>query len=166
MREEKDPYLRKASDVKPPIGMTPLDYAKVSPARSLVRTFESIHDSELKDFPKSRDHILAKGAAVGLDDSGVCSHFAPGMKFVGLLEGQSDTRAGVRTRGAVVLRIEGATDADRGRAVYCSGCNDFSLDKERGAEEVGKIRYVQSGRVAVAFRRFDDDRPLNLDIRN
>jgi len=166
MREQHDNYLRHGSAIVPPIGMTPLDYAKVTPNRSLVRTFEMIHDTEQKDYPKSREHILAKGAACGLDDAGRCSHYQPGMKFVGFMEGQSDIRAGIRTRGSVVLRIDGATDAYRGRPVYCSGCNSFTLEKQRGAVEIGRIRYVQGGRAAVAFRRFDDDRPLNLDIRN
>lgn len=163
-----DQYLRNVSEIKPPLGMTAYDFARVNPGPSLVRTYETVHGQEQGVFPKSREHLLCKGAAVGIDESGRCCHFWPelDLRFVGFLEqGCDETRAVVKTRGSVILKIEGATESDRGRAVYCLGPNSFTLAKVPGAAEIGKIRYVQGDRAAVAFRREGDDRPLNLDLR-
>lgn len=164
MEKQQDPYMRHVSEIDTTWGTNAFDAALRLPGPSLLRTYECIDDTEQKDFPKSRNHVLCKGAAVGLDESGQCCHMVPGMKFMGFLEAQTETRAGVRTRGSVVLQIEGVVDSDVKKPVYCSGANDFSLDKKRGSSEIGKIRYIQNGRAAVAFKRFDDDRPLSLDV--
>lgn len=166
MQKHQDPYLRRVSEMDTPCGMNVFDAAMRLPGPSLTRTYESIADTEQKDFQKLADFLLCKGAACGLDESGKCVHMRPGIDFLGFLEGQNETKAGVRTRGSIMLRIEGLTDADVKKTVYCSGPNDFSLDKKRGSSECGKIRYVQNGRAAVAFRRFGDERPLSLDTRN
>lgn len=169
MKEQKDPYLRLASEIVCPLGMTPLDAASIQPARtpSLVRTYENINDREEKDFPRSGDEIMAKGAAVGLDKAGYCRHFWPDkdLNFIGFLEGQTGNRAIVKTRGSVVLKIEDATDKDCGRPVYCLGPNSFILSNLPGTALIGAIRFVQvEGRAHVAFRRYNDTRPLILDI--
>ena len=167
MREQQDPYLKHVSDIEVPLGMTAHDAARVSPGPKIVRTFELLADSEEKDFPKSADHILAKGAACGLDETGQCSHLSPDFPtFCGFLEGSTADRATLKTRGSVILQIEGAEDErHRGEPVFCYGPSDFTLDQVRGSVEIGRIRFVQDGRVAVAFKRFDDSRPLNLSLR-
>jgi hypothetical protein len=167
MKKQTDPYLRNISEIEIPIGMTALDAAQRTPGPSLIRFYETVADKEQQDYPRLQNYILARGAAVGVDESGRCCHFWAGreLRFVGFLEGQAERRAVVKTRGSIVLHIAGVQDADRLKPVYCHGPNDFSLDKLPGAAEIGKIRYVQNGRAAVAFRREGDDRPLNLDVR-
>lgn len=164
-QKSSDPYLRHASDLKPPLGMSASDFARMTPGPSLARTFEMTRDEEQKDYPKSPKLILCRGAAIGLDESGTCTHMAPGLKFLGFLESQNELRAGLRTRGSVLLTIPGATDKDRGKSICCDGPNSFSMGKKRGAAEIGKVRFVQNGKAAIAFRRYNDDRPLNLDVR-
>jgi hypothetical protein len=157
--------LRHVSEIEVPLGLTPHDAACLSPGPSLVRTFEFVADSEQKDYPKSGEYILCKGAAVGLDESGQCCHYAPGLNFVGFLLGQTENRACVKTRDSIVLKIEGVSDEDQRQPVFCSGPNEFTLDRQQGAVEIGKIRFVENGLAIIAFRRFNDDRPLNLDVR-
>jgi len=164
---KKDQYLRHVSEIDAPIGMTPHDAARHSPGPSLPRAFEEVRDREQCVYPKSEEYIFCRGAAIGVDEDGQAFHFSPELdhRFVGFLLADVGNRADVQTRGSVVLRIEGATDSDRGKAVYCAGVNSFTLCKGKGAAEIGKIRYVQDGKAAVAFRRQGDERPLNLDIQ-
>jgi len=162
---ENDKYLRHVNEIDTPLGMSAYDAVRLSPGPSLVRHYETIDGAEQKDFKKNGDFVLAKGAAVGLDGGGDCCHFAPGLKFVGFLEGnQNQGRCGVRTRGSVILKVEGATEADRKAPVYVNGPNDFSLERQGGAAEIGRIRFVQDGRAAVFFRSFNDNRPLILEV--
>ena len=164
---KNDPYLRHISDVDVPIGMTPHDAAKRTGGPSLVRTFEQLRDREQRVYPKNQEYIFCKGASIGVDEDGQAFHFSQelDLRFVGFLLGDTGDRAEVLTRGSVILKIEGATDADRGAVVFCTGVNSFTLRKEKKAAEIGKIRYVQDGKAAVAFRRQGDERPLNLDIQ-
>lgn len=163
-----DPFLRLTKDVKCPLGLTPHDAARLQPGQSIPRTFEQIDDVEQKNYSKSEEYILAQGAAVGLADNGQCCHFWPGRvsRFVGFLMGSNENRASVKTRGSIVIKIEGTTNADRGKPVYCFGPNNLSLEKAPGAAEIGKIRYVQgNGLASVAFKRYDSDKPLNLSLK-
>ena len=162
----KEDYLILVSESQTTPGANSFDVARAMPGKSLTRTFESIEDETQKDFPKYSDHILARGAICGLDESGNVTHFAPGQRFVGILEGQTEKRANVRVRGSVVVRVKGATsEDDRGKCVYCSDFISFTLQKESGAAEVGRIRFFQEGRAAVAFKRIEDEKPLNLKVR-
>jgi hypothetical protein len=146
------------------LGLNPHEAARLQPGRSIPRTFELISDTEQQEFAKPVDLILAKGAAVGLDEINECRHFWPGrgMRFLGFLVGQNENRAAVRTRASVVLKIKGARAEDRGAPVYAEGPNSFSLHKSAGAAEIGLVRFVQDGQTTVAFKRADDLRPLDL----
>lgn len=159
-----DKYLRHIDDIKPIPGMTVFDSAMKKPGASCVRTFEVTEDSKQQDFQKDKEEILAKGCACGLDTAGICRHFEPGLRFLGFLEGQTEDRAGVKVRGAIVLTIEGTSAESRGLPVFTSGPDQFSLKESRGAAEIGKIKYWQNGRVSVAFRRDGDPKPLNLSL--
>lgn len=159
-----DNYLRKVSDIQPILGMTAFDAALRQPGPGINRIYEIVKGSKQQDFPKDKGEILCKGAAVGLDEAGTCRHFSPGIKFLGFLEGQSESRAGVRIRGAVVLKIEDVMDESRGLPVFTTGPDNFSLKKAHGAE-IGKIRFVQDGRASVAFRRDGDETPLDLNVK-
>jgi hypothetical protein len=123
-----------------------------------------IYDRVCQDFPKYPDHVLKKGAAIGIDESGKACHFQKAMKFIGFLEGQSETKAGVWVRGSAGLWVIGATDADRGKPVYCLGPNEFSLEQVRGSAEIGAIRFVQGNESFVFFRRHGDPKPLFLHV--
>jgi hypothetical protein len=165
---KKDIYLRHVDEIFCPLGLTPHDAAAIQPGPSIPRTFETVSDAEQKVYPKSNTSILAKGLPVGLDDAGECHHFYPGkgLRFCGFLTGQTAQQAAVKTRGSIVLRIDGVTDTDndRGKEVYCGGPNIFSLTQQKGGALIGQVRYVQNGRAAVAFRGVDDKRPPNLII--
>jgi hypothetical protein len=162
-----DPFLRNARDIVCPTGLGPFDAAKITPGYGIMRTFEGIRDKEQRDYPKQSDLILAAGCAVGLDDGGNCQHFYAGRvkHFIGFLVGQTKNRAVVNTCGSVILKLDGVTSADMGKPVYCAGPNTFSLTRSHGAAEMGAIRFVESnGCAAVAFRRYDSDKPLCLKI--
>ena len=171
---QQDLYLRHTQDFKPRIGFTSLDESQATAGPSLNRTFERLPDPReeiMHVFKRDPEEILCKGAACGLDAEGIARHFQLGLGFLGFVERNVERYSSlitdgvcVKTRGAVNLKVEGATDEHRGKPVFCSGPNDFSLEKQRGAAEIGKIRYFQNGRASVAFRRFDDNRPLNLSL--
>jgi len=164
-----DPFLRKPADIVAPVGMNKFDAAKLQPSKGTARTFEQIDDTEQKEYPKSEEEILAQGMAVGMANNGHCCHYWPGRveKFLGFLVGSNETRATVKTRGSIVLKIDGATKQDRGKTVYCEGPNSFSLHKSAGAAEIGTIRHVEgNGQAAIAFRRFDSEKPLSLNVKN
>jgi hypothetical protein len=167
MKPFSDPFTRNVKDIKCPLGLSPFDAAKLQPGPSISRTYEQVRDEEQRDYPKQSDLILAAGCAVGLDDNGNAQHFYAGRidHFIGFLSGQGEKRAAVKTRGSIVLEIKGVTTADRGKPVYCVGPNEFTLKKTAGAAEIGAVRYSQgNSRAAVAFRRYDSDKPLNLRL--
>lgn len=166
MKPFTDPFLRKAEDIKCPLGLTPFDAVRIQPGPGLARTFERVRDEEQRDYSKQSDLILSCGCAVGLDDDGNVQHYYAGRvgRFVGFLLAQTASRATVRTRGSIVLKVEGATADDRGAAVYCISPNEFTIKKVRGAAEIGVVRYEQGGRFAVAFRRYDSEKPLDLRL--
>lgn len=163
-----DPFLRHSSNFKTSPGMTPLDVAHRSPGPSLARVFEVTKDKETLVRRRDPEEILCKGAAAGqTSESEAVHHFAPGLKFKGFVEGCVDPDCVVlKSRGSVLLKVEGATYRDRGEPVFCHGPNSFTLVAEAGSAEVGRIRYLtESGQAAVCFRTHGDERPLDLDVR-
>lgn len=165
-----DPFLRFAKNIKCPLGLSPFEAIRVQPGPSLQRTYEqTAREDEQRSYPKAADLILIQGAAVGLDEKGLCCHYWPGVPcFTGFLVGQNEKSATVKTGGAVVLKIDGlrSTALDRGRPVFCNSPNSFSLEQAPGAAQIGVIRYVEgANRAAVAFRRYDSKKPLNVNIK-
>lgn len=164
---KQDSHIRHTRDFTPPIGMSALDQAKRSPGVCLTRVYEMVKDRSQTTLRKDPDEILASGAAVGIDDEEICRHLQEGMAFKGFCLGQTEDRAVVQTRGSVILSIPGVTEGDRGKPVYATGPNSFSLRSSDGAVEIGAVRHVEeNGRAAVAFRATGDSKPLDLDVRN
>lgn len=135
---------------------------------SLTRTYELVQKTEQKDFRRKPREFLTKGAAAGADSTGLVSHFWPnkGLVFAGfVIDNYLEVdKVCVKTRGSVVLRIPGSKETDRGKSVFTVGPDAFSLKESPGAIEIGKIRYCQGERCAVAFRPTGDERPLDLSL--
>jgi hypothetical protein len=159
-----DPYIRHTADIKPRAGFSHLQEYRATPGPSLVRRFEMVRDSEEKRFGRDQRTVLCKGAAVGIDAAGTVGHFRKGLRWIGFLEGNSETEVAIRTRGVVILRIEGAGPADLGRSVFCGGPNTFGFSESLGPA-IGAVRFFQDGFTAVSFRREGDSRPLILETR-
>lgn len=130
----------------------------------------------LREYPRSYETTIKRETTAFFDEgletpNGAClfekdqkvAPYMPGCKFLGFVAGNIDEgRAVVNTRGAVVLKIAGATDEDRGRTVYATGENAFSLKK--GGVPIGMIRHCENERCSVAFKRPGDERPLDLIV--
>lgn len=163
-KEPIDSYIRYAADVAPRMGFTVLDEVKATGGPSLVRTFEEIKDQKQSRFTRDPETILCPGAGLGVDPAGVVHHFwkGQGLKFIGFLVANGDKELAVKVRGSIILKIEGASEGSRGDSVFCSGPNEFHL--EPIGPEIGKVRFFQNGRCAVAFRREGDEKPLDLRV--
>lgn len=169
MGEDKirDPYIVYAKDVKPRAGYSVLDEAKTMPRVSIARTYETIAGEEQGIFKRDPSTVLCPGAAIGRHrQTKTITHFSAGedLDFLGFLIANGDKETAVRVRGSALLLIPDLTSEDIGRPVYCTGPNEFSLEKSRGAACIGGIRYIEGRRAAVFFKRFDDERPLDLNI--
>ena len=135
-----------------------------APVREVPRTYEMVSDQQQREFPKASGATVLKGQAVALDQDGHVVPFAPGGRFLGFCTGQTATKCAVQVRGSIVLLLRGVTEDHAGTPVFCDGPNSFSIEKRRGSAEVGKVRYSQNERCAVAFRREGDEKPLNLRV--
>ncbi len=169
VNQQADPYIQYTKDIKPRTGFSVLDEAKAT-GPSLPRIYEQIPDHEERRFNRNPETILCVGAAVGIDEAGEVHHFwaDQGLRFLGFLVANSEKELVVKTRGAIILKIEGASEGGRGDKVFCSGPNTFTL-RNIGAE-IGKVRHFQKNdpgdyridRGAVAFRSEGDETPLDL----
>jgi hypothetical protein len=165
--EFHDHFLIHSKDVTPRLGCTFLDEMKLRGGQSLARKWESVQDAQEQQFKRDPLAFLCQGAAMGLSEKeNIAVHYWAGrnLKFIGFLIGQAETGAVIKTRGSVVLLVPGAIEGDRGRSVFCTAPNAFSLSRASGAAEIGQIRYVQNGHCAVAFKRADDEKPLDLSL--
>lgn len=159
-----DPFLTLIKDIKPRPGFSPLDEYRMSPRKSISRAYELTDFSEQIQRKSQEGFILCCGAAVGLNSDGRICHFWPniGLKFAGFLIASGDNcEVSIKTRGSVILSLPGAHPGD---SVFCFGPDSFSLTETPGSALIGKVRFCQGDRAAVAFRRSNDTRPLNLDI--
>jgi hypothetical protein len=163
-----DPYLRYIKNIpKPPLGMSIIDFSKVSPGPSIPRDRELGLKEENRSYPRDKGELLCRGATVGLDENGVCRHiwphFAP-QRFLGFaIANLENDQILVATLGAFQLRIPGIKPADQGAPVYASGPNTFTLEKQKAVVEIGIVRFVQPGvsdRASVAFKRYDSKEKL------
>lgn len=157
-----DPYIRLTKAVTPRAGFTALDEVRATGGPSLTRVYERVPDEKQSRFDRNPEKILCPGAALGRDAAGEVHHYRQGLKFIGFLIANGESDLAVKVRGSIVLSIPGAFEVNRGDSVYCSGPNTFSL--EPIGAEIGKVRYYQDGRCAVAFRRQGDEKPLDLRI--
>jgi len=159
-----DPFLTLIKDIKPRPGFSPLDEYRMSPRKSISRSYELVSFSEQIRWKSQEGVILCPGSAVGIDSDSCVCHFWPnlGLEFIGFLIASGDNReVAVKSRGSVILNLQ---EAQPGNSVFCCGPDTFSLTKSPGSAEIGKVRFCQGNRAAVAFRRTGDERPLNLEI--
>jgi hypothetical protein len=165
--DEMKPFMVASAPFKGTPGLSDLDAFRKTPRTGYHKYYESVSDSKSASFLRSTDFFLDTGIALGLDDQRMAWPFIPGhgLKFIGFNVGLSEIGVQVKVRGSVVLRLTGANAVSHKAApVYVLGPNSFSLEKTEGAVEIGAVRYVQdNGLVAVAFRAFDDSRPLRLN---
>lgn len=164
-----DKYLRTTDGVTARAGLTAFDELQRTPGPLIGRVFEGVNDVEQKVLAKHLSHVMAAGAAVGLDETHKVVHYYPGrgIKFVGFLTAQTIDRATFKARGSAILKLEGVTDQDKGQRVYCAGPNEFSLKPQSSNDaEIGNVRFKERANfAAVAFKGEDDKRPLYLKLR-
>lgn len=162
-----DPYIRYVKDVRAPIGMSVIDAARTQPGPSIVRGYDTGVKKEERIYPRDKDELLCRGAAVGVSEDGICRHiwphFAP-QKPLGFVVANLDgDKVLVVTYGAVFLIISGIVPADQGKPVYALGPNTFTLEKQRALVEIGIVRFIQLDALdmaCVAFKRFDSPEKL------
>lgn len=127
-----------------------------------ARTYETTIEKEYLTFLKSEAVATAKGEAL-FEQNGMAVPFSKDANFAGFVEGHySNGNVCAIVRGSIVLKIPGSSDKDRGKPVY-AGENHFSFNPKDGPL-IGKVRHCEDERCAIAFRRPDDTRPLNLDV--
>lgn len=134
-----------------------------------ARIRETSFKTRQRAFNRDPSFLLCQGAAVGICEDNVVRHIWPkyyknaGQSFLGfaLLNFERD-RIEVITRGSYVLSVQGAKPEGYGKSVYCIEPNTFTVDKDSGGLEIGKIRFVQGHRSTVAFKAYNDPDPLNL----
>ena len=169
---EADKFLRHKKDIPIIPGLSLEDAASRVPFTRMTRTKEIVEREPFnyKKLQRDPESLLCSGAAVGIDHAGVVRHCYINLYdlkgFLGFVEQNLDYgKVHVWVRGAVILKIEGVTDAHVARTVYCTGPNDFTLDGTSGGLAIGEVKFVQPDRgnqVCVEFRAYDDPKPLNL----
>lgn len=163
-----DPYIRLVKDIPaPPLGMSIIQFSKVRPGPSIPRDRETGLKEENRGYPRDKGELLCRGAAVGLDENGVCRHIWPHFvpqRFLGFaIANLENDQILVTTLGAFQLRIPGIKPADHRKPVYASGPNTFTLEKQKAVVKIGIVRFVQpdvSDRASVAFKRHDSEEKL------
>jgi len=158
-----DPFLTLIKEIKPRPGFSPLDEYRMSPRKSITRSYELVNFSEQIRRKSLEGVILCAGAGCGLNSVNQVCHYWPGLNldWLGFLIAIGDIEVAVKTRGSVILNLPEARSGD---SVFCSGPDSFSLTETPGSAQIGKVRFCQGNRAAVAFRRSGDERPLNLEI--
>lgn len=125
-------------------------------AANSPRTFEL---GDINEFPVIADDIIYEGAAVGDNGSGYARPLEAGDPFLGFAEKKADNSGGsagdinvrVLARGKVVLPISSLAITDRGKDVYASDDNTFTLTQGSNTR-VGYVhRWVSSGYGVIAF---------------
>lgn len=125
-------------------------------AASLARAYEL---GDRSDFPVIASDIIYQGAAVGDNGSGYARPLVAGDPFLGFCETDADNSAGaagdinvhVRARGRVVLPISALAITDRGKDVYASDDNTFTLTQGSNTR-IGVVqRWVSTGYGVVEF---------------
>lgn len=126
-------------------------------AADAVRTWEV---GDVEEYGVIASDIIYGGAAVGDNGSGYARPLVAGDPFLGFAESKADNSATatdgyinvrVKTKGKIYLPITSLAITDRGKSVYASDDNTFTLTK--GANTyIGYVeRYVASGYGIVVF---------------
>lgn len=114
---------------------------------------------DINEFPVIASDIIFEGAAAGDNGSGYARPLQAGDPFLGFSTQKVDNASGsagdktvrVRETGKIQLPISGLAIDDRGKAVYASDDNTFTLTKGSNTLIGYVSRYVASGVGIVAF---------------
>jgi len=135
------------------------------------RTFETDHDEFVNGLPMVDNDIIYEGAAVGeLNDTGTYQPLGTGStvdKFAGFALKKADntitghTAGGINVslsqRGRVVLSVTGASAiTDKGKDVWATDDNTFTLTYAAGAVKIGEVsRWISGTNCVVAYTAFE-----------
>ncbi|MDF3821979.1 hypothetical protein P3G55_18890 [Leptospira sp. 96542] len=125
-------------------------------ATDVARPFEL---GDRNHLPVIAADIIYEGAAVGDNGSGYARPLVAGDPFLGFAVAKADNSAGaagainveVRQKGRVQLPIGGLAITDKGKTVYASDDNAFTLTASTNSAIGRVIRYVSSGIGIVQF---------------
>lgn len=125
-------------------------------AANLPRPYEL---GTINAFPVIAADIIYEGAAVGDDGNGYARPLQAGDAFLGFAESKADNSAGsagdisvrVRAAGLVQLPISALAITDRGKDVFASDDNAFTLTQSTNTR-IGYVhRWVSTGVGIIAF---------------
>ncbi len=120
------------------------------------RTFElGDHD----DIPVIASDIIYEGAAVGVNNSGYARPLVAGDVFGGFALRQCDNSSGVAgavnvrvmARGQIALAVTGLTIDDRGKPVYASDDDTFTMTASTNTQIGAVKRWIADGQGVVEF---------------
>jgi len=168
--EIEDPYLLPVWNVKTPLGLSPVD-CRAGGRAILNRTKEMGVKTRQQTFKRDPNFLLCQGACAGISNDGIVRHLWPNFKpqnFVGIVEKNTGYDGVIiMTRGAIILRIPGVEKKHRGHPVYALDVNTFTLDQKKGGVLIGTVRHIRPDRpgcCSVAFKKYDNQKPLNLKV--
>lgn len=125
-------------------------------AANSARTFEL---GDINEFPMIATDIVYEGAAVGDNGSGYARPLQSGDPFLGFAEKKADNSAGaagdinvrVLEKGKIKLAISSLAITDRGKDVYASDDDTFTLNQGSNTR-IGHVhRWISTGYGIIAF---------------
>lgn len=133
----------------PKIGLSRLDAAKSGPLPRLTRTSESSVRPCYKNYRRDENFYFAVGSLLAKDRKTnlvrlLTKNWKEFEGVAGFTHNNFD--GGVTqtwTRGAVVLQIENVCPGDRGKKVFATDFNNFSLDESAGGFLLGIVKRVE-----------------------
>jgi hypothetical protein len=129
--ELHDPWLVREEDL-PDSKQSKLDMFRRLQRSRICRIFGvSSFENSQGIFPVRRGHYLTGDAALCRDGEGLACHLYSGRgTFAGFAIAMCDgDRIVTRTRGVVLLPLEGVTPAHRGETVYATAPDAFNLSE-------------------------------------
>lgn len=114
---------------------------------------------EFNSFPVIASDIIYEGAAVGDNASGYARPLAAGDPFLGFAQekvdnstgGAGDKRVRVHDAGKIVLPITSLAITDRGKPVYASDDDTFTLTPTGNTYIGSVVRWISTGLGLIAF---------------
>ena len=114
---------------------------------------------DVNELPVVATDIIYEGAAVGDNGSGVARPLAAGDPFLGFAIENVDNSAGaagdktvkVKKYGEVVLPITSLAITDRGKPVYASDDDTFTLTASTNTHIGRVVRWIATGSGVIAF---------------
>jgi hypothetical protein len=114
---------------------------------------------DFNSFPVIASDIIYEGAAVGDNASGYARPLAAGDPFLGFAQEKIDNSTGsagdkrvrVHDSGKIVLPITSLAITDRGKAVYASDDDTFTLTPSTNTYIGSVVRWISTGYGLIAF---------------